>query len=386
MKILSFGYDWNLLLPEDSRNEGQYRQRRYCELLDQEKRVVVLNRDCPYEERILADGRVRAYRAAGRSLLARCLGAHRLGFEIARDFRPDVVEYQDPQIVGWVAWSIARRLAVPLVGGLFNDFIDNPTWLTGSLCRRLLNRQAKLVLARSRRVRCDSAETTQVLRAKGFANIHHVPFFVPWLERFAVDDEMQQHRLRRWAEDPSVLCVARLAREKNLPLLLRAFARASADVGRGRLVVVGSGAEHERLERLVSDLGIAQRTLFSGAVDYFALPEYYRTASIFALSSDSETSARVLILAQAARLPTVTTATSGSAEIVTDGITGFVTPVGDEARFAGALGRLIGDAPIYRTQLSARFEAVDRFGECVITTGLRAFYQGLDLRPTDRAA
>jgi glycosyltransferase involved in cell wall biosynthesis len=177
-----------------------------------------------------------------------------------------------------------------------------------------------------------------------------------------------------------------LAREKNLPLLVRAFARASAEAGRGRLVLVGSGNQREALDRLVSDLGIASRTIFVGTVDYFALAEHYRTASIFALSSDSETSARALILAQAARLPTVTTATSGSAEIVADGTTGFITPVGDEARLAGALVRLIADESTYRAQLSARFAAMDHFGESGITTRLRAFYEGLDHPPADRAA
>ncbi|MBI2962866.1 MAG: glycosyltransferase [Deltaproteobacteria bacterium] len=386
MKILSFGYDSNLLLPEDPRNEGQYRQRRYCELLGQEKRFVVLDRDAPREESVLAAGRVRSYGAAGRSLWTRCRSAHRLGLEIGREFRPDIVEYQDPRIVGWVAWRVARRLGVPLVGGLFNDFIDDARWLAGSPGRRLLNAQAKLVLAKSRGVRCDSARTTEALRAKGFANLRHVPFFVPWLERFAVDDEAQRQRLRRWAEDPLVLCVARLAREKNLPLLLRALARATGAAGRGRLVLVGAGSERQPLERLAADLGIAARTRFAGAVDYFALPEHYRAASIFALSSDSETSARVLILAQAARLPTVTTATSGSAEIVADRSTGFVTPLGDEAAFADRLALLVADEAAYRAQLAARFEALDRFGESAITTGLRAFYESLHVEPTDRAA
>jgi glycosyltransferase involved in cell wall biosynthesis len=378
MRILSFGYDTNLLSPADEMNDSQYRQRRYCELLDQEKVVVVLSPGSPYRERDLAHGSIRVIGAVGRSKLQRLCTAYLRGVRAGHSFQPHVVEYQDPQLAGLAAYWTAKVLHVPLVGGVFNDFLDNPAWLTGAVRRRFYNRVGKFVLSRSVRVRCDSLETTRALNDRGYSQVRYIPFFVPWLEKFVVSGEVQQARLRRWQDDPLVLCVARLVEEKNIPLLLRAFAQVYAAGQRGRLVIAGSGSLRGELERLASELGIAGRVSWAGAVEYAALPGVYRQANLFALSSNSETAARVLILAQAARLPTVTTATSGSRDIVSDGRTGTVTPVGDVGAFARVLDRLLNDPAAYQRMVEAcEYSAVERYGERVIRTELRAFYGGL---------
>jgi glycosyltransferase involved in cell wall biosynthesis len=378
MRILSFSYDTNLLLPEDAANESQYRQRRYCELLDQERAFVVLNSGFPHQERTLANGRIWAISASAKSKWRRVCLAYRRGIRTGHRFRPHIVEYQDPQLAGWAAYLAAQAFHVPLVGGVFNDFLDNPTWLKGAVWRRFYNQVGKFVLSRSFRVRCDSAETTRSLHSKGYTQVRYIPFFVPWLESFAVPDEVQRARLKRWQDDPLILCVARLSEEKNIALLLQAFGRVTSASPRGRLVVVGSGPLREELEHLASGLGIAQRVSWPGAVETTALPGYYREANVFALSSNSETSARVLIMAQASRLPTLTTATSGSRDIVSDGQTGCVTPVGDVGAFAEALGRLLNDETAYwRLMEAGEYDALERYGERVITNELQAFYRDL---------
>lgn len=378
MRILSFGYDADLLLPEDEANESQYRQRRYCELLDQEKVIVILGADLPCRERLLAGGRIRVVGVPARSKLQQVYLACRQGVALGRQFRPDCVEYQDPRLAGLVAWWTARRLRLPLIGGLFNDLLDNPIWLRQAPAHRLYNRIGKYVLSRSLLVRCDSPETTRALNDKGYAQVRYIPFFIPWLERFAVSEEVQQERLRRWQDEPVVLNVARLARGKNVALLLRAFARTVSTWRRGRLVIVGSGDLEDELKRLAVELDIDRQVTWTGAVGYTDLPRYYQEANLFALSSDSETSARVLVLAQAARLPTVTTATSGSGDIVSDGQTGYVTPVGDVEAFADALDRLLNDRAVYQRMLKSNaYRALEQHGEQIIVTELRAFYGSL---------
>jgi glycosyltransferase involved in cell wall biosynthesis len=381
MRILGFGYDTDLLLPEDDANEGQYRQRRYCVLLGQEKVIVVLSSgSVKHRERSLAGGRVVAVSASAKSKMQQICLAYRHGVDIGRRFRPDIVEYQDPQLAGLVAFLTARTLHVPLVGGLFNDFLDNPIWLGGSIRRYLYNWVGKFVLSRSVCVRCDSVDTMRALNDKGYTQVRYVPFFVPGLEDFSVSDAVQHARLIRWQDDPVILCVARLSREKNVALLLQAFGQTYAVSQRGRLLVAGSGPMQDELKSLAVKLGISRRVTWLGTVDYTALPRHYREANLFALSSDSETSARVLTLAQASRLPTVTTDTSGSRDIVNDGQTGYVTPVRDLSAFAQALDSLFNDEAVYQHMLeSGEYQALERHGERVITTELREFYRGLPL-------
>jgi glycosyltransferase involved in cell wall biosynthesis len=378
MRILSFGYDTNLLLPEDAGNESQYRQRRYCELLDLEKTFVILGVNLSDQERSLADGRIRVVSVSARAKWQQIGLAYRCGVRVGQHFQPDVVEYQDPQLAGLAAYMVSKRLHAPLVGGVLNDLLDNPTWLGGETHRYFYNWIGKLVLSRSIRVRCDSAETAHSLNRKGYAQVRCVPFFVPWLEQFQVSDDELRDRLTRWQHDPVVLCVTRLSEEKNLPLLLRAFGQAYAAGRRGRLVVVGSGPLKGRLEQLAAELGIGPRVTWAGFVDFPALLKHFHAANVFALSSDAEASARVLIQAQAARLPTITTATSGSRDIVSDGKTGRVTPVGDVSAFARALDDLLNNEAGYRCMLEAgEYHAAEQHGEHVIIKELHAFYECL---------
>jgi glycosyltransferase involved in cell wall biosynthesis len=276
---------------------------------------------------------------------------------------------------GLPAYLVSKQLRIPLVGGIFNDFLGDPAWTQGPARRRIRERVGRFVLARSALARCDSRETTDALRRMGYTQVRYVPFFVPWLERFAVSDEVIQERARRWQDDPVILCVARLAEEKNVALLLRAFAQPGEGRRRGRLVIVGSGPLADELRRLAVDLGVDDRVHWVGAVGYHELPRFFREANLFVLSSDSETSARVLTLAQAARLPTVTTRTSGSTRIVHDGLTGFIVPIGDVEALAGCLSTLLTDEGEYRRLLeSDAYRAGAEYGEAAITGPLRSFY------------
>jgi len=379
MKILCFSYDEALLLPEDEGNESQYRQSRYCDFLDQEKIFVVLGSVSCRGERLLAGGRIRVMGAGSRFKAWQAALGFLKGVWQGWRMKPDAVEYQDPRLAGLVAYAVSRLLRKPLLGGIFNDFTDNPTWIGGSIKRRIYNAVGKWVLRRTFRVRCDSETTAVAFQKKGYPQVWYVPFYIPWLERFRVSPAEVGERQVSWNKAPVVLCVARLAEEKNIALLLRAFAKTKTARGRGRLVIVGGGSLERELRALAARLGLDESVDWIGPVKYLALPEVFRRAHIFALPSNSETSARVLVLAQAMKLPTVTTDTSGCREIVRDGKTGFVTPLGEEETFAVALERLLTDGPLYQRILAAAGStgAVERHGDLAIRTGLRVFYENV---------
>jgi glycosyltransferase involved in cell wall biosynthesis len=376
VKVLSFGYDTSLLLPESLTNEGQYRQYMYCQILNMQKAVVVLTGLDAAKEQHLFSGKIWAVSARGKHTWEYVWSAYQVGLHMGKQFKPDMIEYQDPMPAGLPAMLVSLYLGVPLIGGVFNDLVDNPTWLGRSILNRLYNVLGKLILMRSKCIRCDSRETTDRLNQLGFTQVEYIPFFVPWLERFAVTKQVQEERLKYWHSDPVLLSVARLSSEKNIALLLKAFAIARARVNRGRLQIIGDGYLEVDLKHLAQQLQIAEHVEWMGQKDYLALPAYYQRGNIFVLSSDSETSARVLILAQASRLPTITTETSGSRAIVRDGVTGLVVPVGDETGFAEALARLLGDEQVYAKMLSSEsYTALDMFGESLIHHQLRAFYE-----------
>jgi glycosyltransferase involved in cell wall biosynthesis len=155
-------------------------------------------------------------------------------------------------------------------------------------------------------------------------------------------------------EDARVIgTVGRLNEVKRQDLLIRAFARVRRLHANAWLLLVGDGPERSRLERLASELGVFNRTLFTG---YQARTEHFLSAmDVFALSSRHEGLPLALLEAWAAGLPIVSSAVGGIPQVVEEGRTGLLFENGDEAALAGALARLL-DQP----QLAARLGAAGK--------------------------
>ena len=142
-------------------------------------------------------------------------------------------------------------------------------------------------------------------------------------------------------DDLVVACVAALRPEKDHDLLLRAVARLAAGESRLRLVLVGSGDREEHLRDLASSLGISPRVEFAGFRDdvQSLLPAF----DVVCLTSVQETFPVSVLEAMAAAVPVVMTAPPGVPELVEDGVSGFVIPVGDEDALVDRIGRLLSD-------------------------------------------
>jgi glycosyltransferase involved in cell wall biosynthesis len=138
----------------------------------------------------------------------------------------------------------------------------------------------------------------------------------------------------------SVLCVARLAPQKGLDVLvgaIGALAGAGTDV---QLTIVGSGPLEAELRRRAEHCGVAQRVSLAGAVGQDDMAAYYARADIFCLPSFAEGLPIVLMEAMATGLPVVATRVMGVPELVEDGVSGFLVAPGNADELAGALGKL----------------------------------------------
>jgi glycosyltransferase involved in cell wall biosynthesis len=136
---------------------------------------------------------------------------------------------------------------------------------------------------------------------------------------------------------PSFVAVGRLTGQKNLTLLLRAFARLTDPAA--RLVIVGEGVERAKLERLAEQLGIGERLNLPGHCD--PLP-HLAAAAAFVLSSDYEGVPAVVIEALAAGLPVAGTDCSVSMQALTGhGAFGVLVPPHNEAALAVAMQQVL---------------------------------------------
>jgi glycosyltransferase involved in cell wall biosynthesis len=133
--------------------------------------------------------------------------------------------------------------------------------------------------------------------------------------------------------------VGRLAEEKAFDLLLRSV---HALVGRGldaHLVIVGEGSERSHLQRLASDLNIADRVTLPGWQS--DVRGYFEAMDVFALSSRREGLPNVVLEAMALEVPVVATRVNGVPRLVQDGRNGFLVEPGDIDGLTTALRGLL---------------------------------------------
>ena len=104
------------------------------------------------------------------------------------------------------------------------------------------------------------------------------------------------------AENTVLVCVGRLAEEKNIQELLKL--RASLGSRPVTLLLVGDGPDRPRLEQVAHDLRLeAPAVIFAGMVPPEEVPEWYRLGDLFVSASSSETQGLTYIEALAAGVP-----------------------------------------------------------------------------------
>jgi len=155
-----------------------------------------------------------------------------------------------------------------------------------------------------------------------------------------------------------VLGVSRLVPRKGFDVLLQASARLADHVPELRVVLAGSGRDHDRLAGLATSLSAP--ATFLGAVDDAELAALYGCADVFAmicrdrwLGLEQEGFGIVFLEAGACGLPSIAGRSGGSAEAVVDGQTGLVIddPTDVDA-VEDALAQLV-DHPARRARLGA---------------------------------
>lgn len=139
-----------------------------------------------------------------------------------------------------------------------------------------------------------------------------------------------------------IVCVARLDVPKNHALLLKALATVIGVPW--VLELIGDGPLTDTVRQMVHALGLTDRVVFSGLCS--DVPTRLARADVFVLVSNWEGLPLSILEAMRASLPVVASNVGGVAELVNDGVTGFLVPKGDVAVLADRLSRLLGDAAL----------------------------------------
>ncbi|MGM0452539.1 MAG: glycosyltransferase, partial [Thermodesulfobacteriota bacterium] len=115
--------------------------------------------------------------------------------------------------------------------------------------------------------------------------------------------------------------------EKNIDFMIDAIHRLSKRAElKFRLLLIGEGHQHERLQQRIESLGLEDTFILVGAVPPKDMATWFCLGDAFLFTSKSETQGMVILEAMAAGLPVVAVRSSGIDDVVREGFNGFKTP------------------------------------------------------------
>jgi glycosyltransferase involved in cell wall biosynthesis len=157
-------------------------------------------------------------------------------------------------------------------------------------------------------------------------------------------------RSRRDGSDPAdpvrILSVGRAVPKKGYDTLLKAFSLLPADLF-WTFTHIGGGEELARLKAIATELKIADRITWKGALDQRDVLQHYRDSDLFALAcritadGDRDGLPNVLVEASSQNLPIISTDISGISELFVDGENGLLVQPDQPEQLAEALERAI---------------------------------------------
>lgn len=254
---------------------------------------------------------------------------------------PQLVFCATEFVIGRLAAAEARRRGIPLCTAFHTDFgryaeAYGMPWMRRAIESNIaaFHRRAALTLTPSQPARA-------TLKASG---VEHVEVWGRGIEPARFTPTRRSMALREALSLGSAftfLYVGRLAPEKNISVVLRAFRALAGSVAPGtvRLIIAGDGPSLPALRRQagpgVTFLGPLERD--------HDLPTLFASCDAFVFGSTTETLGLVVLEAMASGLPVIAVPEGGVGDHLRDEVNGLAFPAGDRAACLAAMCRLVRD-------------------------------------------
>ncbi len=264
----------------------------------------------------------------------------------------DIVHLHHPFISGQLVLKECLPRGIPLVFTAhtrYDQFLhDYMPWIPNSLGMRLLSLYLPKFCRQMERVISNSPASEEGLRNCGVDR--DLVFMPNGVDLAPFWGAPRNDDLRRQLVGESrmmFLFVGRLAVEKNLPLLFKAFEGICRRHPSASLVMVGTGPIEKQLRAQIARSDCGGRVIFTGLIPYDHLPAYFSAADAFVMPSIHDAHPLAILEAMASGLPLVVVGSPAYRETVVDGQNGIYCENG-VASFEAGMERLLLDAPLRR--------------------------------------
>ncbi len=299
---------------------------------------------------------------------------------IVRKWKLDVIHSHTEFSVGIFARIFARQFNIPLVHTYHTMYEDYIYYVT----KGYFDKSSKKLVEHLTLFYCDKTANELIVPTKKTydlfkqkydveKNIHIIPTGIE-IERFYVEniDEAKIDEIRKKLKLPkksfNIVFVGRLAKEKNVDLLLEAQANLVAKNKDINLIIIGDGPDMEEYIETSKELKIDKNVIFVGKVPWEEIPAYYQLASIFATASTTETQGLTVIEAMASSVAPVCIDDESFRNTVVDDLNGRIFKTREE--YENIVLELLKDKKklaLYRKQarINAELHSSKYYGESV---------------------
>ncbi len=174
---------------------------------------------------------------------------------------------------------------------------------------------------------------------------------------------------------PRVLYVGRVDPEKSIGVVLEAFSEAVKKVPEAEFLIVGDGIDRVNLEKKVEDLDLTEKVKFLGRIMPPDLLDIYKTGTLFATASETETQGIVLIEAAATGLPLVAVDAGAVKELCQNKINGVLCRLGDVKGMARAMVKILTDKELQQKYSKASLKIAKKHDINYTLARLEEIYQ-----------
>ncbi|MDP2759614.1 MAG: glycosyltransferase family 1 protein [Sideroxyarcus sp.] len=271
-----------------------------------------------------------------------------------RKQRPDVVHIATEGPLGWSALSAAKKLDIPVSTDFHTNFHNYTQHYGIGLLKRPIAAYLRHFHNKAACTLVPTASLQQQLEHEGYRNVLVVSRGVD-TELFHPAKRDPELRATWNADEDTlvVMLVSRIAPEKNLHVVIRAFDKIRKLNPLARLVMVGDGPARAELQKQ------HPHVIFAGMQTGEALARHYASGDIFLYSSLTETYGNVTVEAMASGLATVAYDYAAAQQHIRHDVNGLLATYADSDAFVAEARTLAKDLPRVRRLGKAARDTVE---------------------------
>jgi glycosyltransferase involved in cell wall biosynthesis len=240
--------------------------------------------------------------------------------------------------LGWSAVAAARKLQLPVTSSFHTNFHSYSQHYGIGLFKKTIEGYLRKLHNRTQATLVPTSAMVAELQARGYNNVGLMSRGVA-TDQFRPD--MRSEELRKsWGAGPNdvmLLHVGRMAKEKNIALVVSAFRAIRMRVPSAKMVFVGDGPLRKQIEESCPE------AIFAGVRKGPDLARHYASSDVFLFPSLTETFGNVVPEALASGLAVLSFAHAAAKELITTGHNGVLVLGSEELDFIDAAVAMAAD-------------------------------------------